>query len=144
MEVEIIKQKEEKIRVTIACNQVDERIFRLKRHIEAFHERIQGRKEGQVVFVELSEILYFEVVDNRSFLYTSDDVLEIEQKLYELEYLFLKDDFMRSSKSQIININRIVRLRPELNRTIQATMCNGEQLYISRKYAGEIKKRLGI
>ena len=33
MEVEIIKQKEEKIRVTIACNQVDERIFRLKRHI---------------------------------------------------------------------------------------------------------------
>lgn len=144
MKVDIIRQEEQEVRVTIACNHVDETIFRLKRHIESFHKRIRGRKENQIVFVEASEILYFEAVDNRSFLYTSDEVLEVEEKLYELEYLFSEEDFIRSSKSQIINIRKIVSLKPELNRTIQATMCNGERLSISRKYAVILKRRLGI
>lgn len=87
----------------------------------------------------------FETVDNRSFAYTSDQVVEIEQKLYELELLLEQQEtFVRSSKSQIINMNKIIRLKPELNRTIQAVMCNGERLYISRRYAQGIKRRLGI
>lgn len=84
------------------------------------------------------------MVDNRCFLYTSEDVLEIRQRLYELEDSFSQENFIRSSKSQIININKIVRLKPELNRSLLATMCNGERLYISRKYAMDIKRRLGI
>ncbi len=145
MRIDIIHHEEDTIRVTIACKHSNAGIDRLKRHIEAWEERIKGKSEGQTVFVELSRVLYFETVDNRSFAYTSDQVVEIEQKLYELELLLEQQEtFVRSSKSQIINMNKIIRLKPELNRTIQAVMCNGERLYISRRYAQGIKRRLGI
>ena len=53
-------------------------------------------------------------------------------------------EFIRSSKSQIVHMHKIIRLKPELNRTIQATMCNGEKLYISRRYTKSVKNLLGI
>lgn len=145
MQIDIVNHEEDSIRVTIACKHTDACVYRLKRHIELFDERIRGKSDKETVFVELSDVLYFEVVDNHSFVYTSDKVIEIEQKLYELEqFLSQQKIFVRSSKSQIINMNKIIRLKPELNRTIQATMCNGERLYISRRYVRELKKRLGI
>lgn len=83
-------------------------------------------------------------MDNHTFLYTEDDVLEVKQRLYELEVILSDKDFIRISKSQIVNINKIKTLKPELNRTILVTMCNGEQLYISRKYVQAIRNMLSI
>ena len=144
MEINVVQHKEEKVKVTIACKHINETIIKLKKHISLFDEKIQGKKEKEVVFVEISEALYFEVVDNRTFLYTKDDVVEVEAKLYELENVLSEEDFVRSSKSQMLNLNKVSSMRPELNRTIQVTMCNGEKIYISRKYAPGLKKLLNI
>lgn len=73
-----------------------------------------------------------------------DDVMEINQRLYELENILSDKDLVRISKSQIVNINKIQSLKPELNRTILATMCNNEQLSISRKYVKTIRSILSI
>ena len=95
-------------------------------------------------WVNLSEVLYFESVDNHTFLYTQEDVMEIKQRLYELEEILSDKDFVRISKSLIVNINKIRSLKPELNRTILVTLCNGELLYISRKYVPFVRKLLSI
>ena len=95
-------------------------------------------------FVNSSDVLYFESVDNRTFLYTEDAVMEVRQRLYELEMILSEKDFIRISKSQIVNINKIRALRPELNRTLLATMCNGEQLSVSRKYVKAIRNLLSV
>lgn len=118
--------------------------MRLKYHIELFDKKLQAKKDDEWRFVNLFDILYFESVDNRTFLYTKDDVMEIKRRLYELEIILSEKDFFRISKSQIININKVKSLRPEINRTILATMCNGEQLYISRKYAPAIRRLISI
>lgn len=144
MEVTVVKHEEKDLKVRIFCCQIDGKVKKLKQHIELFDENIRGKRNNETVFVKLSEVLYFEVVDNRTFLYTVDDVLEVEQKLYELESVLSTRDYIRSSKSQIINIHKIASLKPELNRSIQATLCNGERLNISRRYAKEIKDLLGI
>lgn len=70
--------------------------------------------------------------------------MEVKLRLYELETFLSEKDFIRISKSQIVNINKIKALKPELNRTILATMCNGEQLYISRKYVKAIRNVLAV
>lgn len=90
------------------------------------------------------EVLYFESVDNRTFLYTETQVLEIKKRLYELEEILSDKDFVRISKSQLVNINKIKLLKPELNRSITAEMINGEILFISRRYAKQIKTLLSI
>ena len=143
MDIQIL-ENETKMQVIIKCQQVDENIHRLKSHIELFDNKLQAKMEGAYQFVDAMDVLYFESVDNRVFLYTENAVMEVKQRLYELEDMLSKQDFIRISKSQIININKIKTLKPELNRTILATMCNGEQLYISRKYVKELRSLLAI
>ena len=53
-------------------------------------------------------------------------------------------DFIRISKSTIINISRIDHLSPSLNRTMQVVMKNGIVDYISRKHLPHFKKHIGL
>ena len=144
MDIQIIENMKENLQVIIHCRQFDDEILRLKCHIELFDKKLQAKKDNELHFINSFDVLYFESVDNRTFLYTENDVLEVKQRLYELEVILSDKDFIRISKSQIVNINKIKSLKPELNRTILATMCNGEQLYISRKYVQTIRNMLSI
>lgn len=144
MEIEIREHSEESVKVTIACKEITKRIQKLQSYIEAFDERIRAKSEDEVIFVEVADALYFEAVDNRTFLYTNEQVVEVTQRLYELEELLPDEDFIRCSKSIIVNINKIKNLKPQLNRTIMVTMCNDEKLSISRRYAKAFKDLLGI
>lgn len=144
MDIQMIEHIKGKLQVVINCRQIDDEIMRLKYHIEMFDKKLQAKKDNEWCFVKLFDVLYFESVDNRTFLYTEDDVMEVKQRLYELEIILSDKDFIRISKSQIININKVKSLRPEINRTILATMCNGEQLFISRKYVPAIRSLLSI
>lgn len=143
MDIQIL-EKEKELQVIIKCKQVDEQIYRLKSHIELFDNKIQAKTDGDYQFVDAMDVLYFESVDNWVFLYTAAAVMEVKQRLYELEDMLSRQDFIRISKSQIVNVNKIKTLKPEINRTILATMCNGEQLYISRKYVKEFRSLLMI
>lgn len=143
MNIEIVEHKED-LQVIIQCRQMNEQVTRLKSHIQLFDNKLQAKKENEVCLVNSADVLYFESVDNRMFLYTEDQVMEIKQRLYELELILPDKDFIRISKSQIININKIIALKPEINRTILATMCNGEKLYVSRKYVKPFRELLSI
>lgn len=78
MEIEIRKHIEEKARVIIECKEVTNNIQKLQSYIRAFDNRILTKKEDEMVFVEMSDILYFETVDNRTFLYMKDEVVEVK------------------------------------------------------------------
>lgn len=144
MEIQIIENIKERVQVVIKCRQMDNEIIRLKNHIEMFDKKLQAKKDNEWCFVRLLDVLYFESVNNRIFLYTKEDVMEVKQRLYELEMILSDRDFIRISKSVIININKIKSLKPEINRTILATMYNGEQLFVSRKYVPAIRSLLSI
>jgi len=144
MNIQIIKDIKEALQVIIKCPQTDDTVLRLKSYIELFDEKIKAKKGEDFELVNIQDVLYFEAVDNRTFLYTADEAMEIKQRLYELEEMLSDKDFVRISKSQIVNINKIKSLKPELNRTILATMCNGERLSISRRYVQAIKNILSI
>lgn len=144
MDIQIVESIKETLKVIIKCRQVNDEVQRLKCHIELFDRKIQAKRNNETYFVDSLDVFYFESVDNRTFLYTADDVMEVKLRLYELETFLSEKDFIRISKSQIVNINKIKALKPELNRTILATMCNGEQIYISRKYVKAIRNVLAI
>lgn len=143
MKVNIVEQAKD-LQVVIECKQKDEQVTRLKAHIELFDNKLQAKCDGEMCFVNTADVLFFESVDNRMFLYTENNVMEIKHRLYELEQILSGKDFIRISKSQIININKISTLKPEINRTILATMCNGEKLYISRSYVKAFRSLLSI
>lgn len=144
MNIRIIENINEIFEVIIKCPQLDASVMKLKKHIEAFEEKLDAVDHDTHYLVSPLEVFYFESVDNRTFLYTETKVLEIRKRLYELEEALSDKDFVRTSKSQLVNINKIKLLKPELNRSITAEMINGEILSISRRYTKQIKILLSI
>ena len=152
----IIRNKRSSMRVTVKndiesgtfveihCKEVTGETERLKRYISRFDERITGTSNGQTHNIEISQILYIESVDKKTFLYTSGSVFQADKRLYELEELLDEKTFFRCSKSVIVNLDRIKSLRPEVTRNIRATMENGEVIVISRRYAAALKKLIGL
>ena len=127
----------------IHCSEVTAEVRKLKAYISSFDTRIKGSSDKEVFYVELNDILYFESVDNKTFIYTSDKVLTAELRLYEIEKKLSEKDFFRCSKSVVVNIAKIVKLKPEISRNIIATLDNGESVVISRRYVPELKRMIG-
>ena len=129
--------------VEITCREATSEIKRLERHITDFDSRLKGKSDGETMYVNTGDVLYFESVDNKTFMYTSDAVLEVDRKLYELEDSLNKKDFFRCSKSVIVNVNAIKALKPELTRNILATLKTEEVITISRRYVKAFKELIG-
>jgi DNA-binding LytR/AlgR family response regulator len=91
-----------------------------------------------------TSVYYIDAVDNKTFLYCSDKVYESKQKLYQLEEALDNSDFLRVSKSVIINLSKVKSLSPALSGRFEAMLDNGERVIISRQYVVDLKKRLGI
>ncbi len=144
MNIRIIENINELLEVIIKCPKADKQVIRLKEHIEMFDNKLRAYDKEKTFLINPAEVLYFESVDDRTFLYTEENVLEIKQRLYELEVLLSQKDFIRTSKSQILNINKVRSLKPELNRTLTAEMINGEFLVISRRYVKSLRTLLSI
>lgn len=144
MNIRIIENFEDALQVIIKCKKADDEVIKLKNHIELFENKLQARLGDRTFLINPSDVLYFESVDDHTFLYTEDNVYEIKHRLYELETALSDKDFLRTSKSQIVNVNCIKTLMPELNRSITATLTNGEMLNISRRYTKALKTLLSI
>ena len=144
MNIRIIENFEEALQVIIKCRKADSEVMKLKSHIELFENKLTAKLDDRTFLINPADVLYFESVDDRTFLYTKENVYEIKYRLYELEEILSDKDFIRISKSQIANINCIKSLAPELNRSVSATLENGEVLNISRRYAKTLKTLLDI
>ena len=144
MKVTITKNIESGTAVEIHCREVTSETERLERYISRFDERLQATSEGNTYNVQIDEILYIESVDKKTFLYTSGHVLQTEKRLYELEELLDEKTFFRASKSVIVNLNKITKLKPEVTRNILATLTNGEVIVISRRNVKALKELIGV
>ena len=144
MKVTISKDSDSGTAVEIHCREVTSETERLARYIGRFDERIAASSKGQTYNVPVEEILYIESVDKKTFLYTSGNILQTEKRLYELEEILDEKTFFRCSKSVIVNLNKVTKLKPEVTRNILATLSNGEVIVISRRYVRVLKNLIGL
>ena len=101
-----------------------------------------GRKNDETIVFTPEEILYVEKVDNKTFVYTDDNEIQVDMSLYSIE-LFLDDEsYFRCSKSMIINVNKVEKLKSMPSNRIDATLVSGEHIIISRTYASDFRKLL--
>ena len=118
--------------------------------VESVREAASGRRavcasrEGALRRLRLSEIFYFEVVDDRSFIYTRAEVFEAKEKLYEFDRLCAGSALFRCSKSMVLNAEKIDYVRPSLSGRFEAVLSNGEKVVVSRKYVADLKRMLGV
>lgn len=137
-------EPEEEEELIIKCHEITDEMTTLIQKIKHGDFKIIGHGEDGIHFLEPTEIYYFESVDQKVFAYNKCDVFEVKQKLYEMENMLSSTEFMRSSKSTILNLEKIKRLSPAFGGRFEAMLDNGEKIIISRQYVPVLKERLGI
>lgn len=130
--------------VTIKCREQDAFVDRLIAALKIIDKQIMVIHEGNMTSIDLEDILYIESVDRKCFIYTVNKVYESFNKLYELEQQLEQYLFVRINKSCVVNLKNIDSIKTYLDRRLLITMSNGEQLIVSRQYAGDIKNLLGV
>lgn len=130
--------------VIINCQSADEDVVKIISLLHSHDNKLTGSKDGKTHIIEPDDVLYFDSVDRKTFIYTTKEVYESSLKLYEVEERFSARQFFRSSKSTIINIAKIISIMPHFNGRLEISMLNGEKLLVSRQYANELKAKIGL
>ncbi len=132
------KQNEQ---VVIECVEETSEIREIEAYIRSKGMEISGiGTEHSMKQFHLTDVYYFEALDEKVFAYTFEDVYEIKMRLYEAEETYAKHHFVRCSKSVVMNLMQLDSISPALNGRFFAHMKNGEKLMISRQYAQKIKQ----
>ena len=135
---------EEEEEIIIRCRALDDEMMHLIQALRKGRDTLAGYAEDRIVKLDPGEIYYFESVDNRVYAYTGKEVYEVRRKLYEIEEAYSHLDFLRISKSAIVNVAKIAYLKPIFNGRFETTLKNGEKIIISQQYIINLKKKLGI
>ncbi|MBQ8596990.1 MAG: LytTR family transcriptional regulator DNA-binding domain-containing protein [Lachnospiraceae bacterium] len=136
---QIFKGEDELI---LKYQRLTEEVQEILNFMNAPKKRLVGFKGNVSVVIEQSQILYIESVDRKTFIYTAEDVYHIDLNLLQLEQILNTVNFFRCSKSMIINIDKVIKLKSLASNRIDATLCSGEHIIISRTYAAEFRKIL--
>ena len=130
--------------IRIQCRKVNDTILEVVHRLNSVQNTITGLDGDKIHKLELTDIFYFETVDNKSFFYCQDKVYETKLKLYEFEELTRDSHFFRASKSVVLNCDRIDFIKPVISGRFEACLENGEMVMVSRQFVPSLKKILGV
>lgn len=130
--------------IILRCAQLDDRVLELLRTLRNEQFKLSAYSETGITLLDPKEVYYFEAVDNKVFAYCEKQVYEVRKKLYELEDAFAGTDFLRISKSTIVDLSKVMHLSAAFNGRLEAKLKNGEKIIISRQYVPALKKKLGL
>ena len=130
--------------IIVRCASLNDRMMKLIAALRMEESSLTGYMDDKIVKLSTKDVFYFEAVDNKVFAYTGKGVYEVRKKLYEIEKEYVDTDFLRISKSAIVNVAKIAYIRPLINGRFEARLKNEEKIIINRQYVIELKKKLGI
>lgn len=99
-------------------------------------------REGALSKVNLESILYFEAFDKRVNVVLKSGSYEVKNTLTELEELMKTRNYMRISKSILLNLSKVSAIKPEADRSIVVVLPNQQTVRVSRKYAKEFRDKM--
>lgn len=134
----------EETQIHIVCTEMTPEIEEIVANIGLIGHTFAGKKDGEIFFIPMKDIFYFESVDGKVFFYTTGECYEATAKLYKIEETLQSTKFARVSKSTIANLSKMRSIKPEENSRLLATLTNSEKIIVSRQYVAEIKKKLGV
>lgn len=102
-------------------------------------ENSQGIKH-----IDAKDILYFEALDNDVFAIVNKERFYVLEKLYVLEQALTERNFVRVSKSFLVNIAHINLIKPMLNSKLKLIMDNKDVVEVNRTYVKSFKERMTL
>ena len=130
--------------IIVKCKEIDDVLQDIISYIGIADKNMIGEVDGEMFFIPLNSIFYFESVDKIVYIYTDKQVYKSSAKLYILEEQLVDTYFARVSKTTILNLKKLNSIKAAKNAKLEGLLVNDEKILISRQYVVEIKKRLGV
>ncbi len=128
--------------IEIHCHEINDQVKEIVSFVKSRQGQLSGNLDGKQYEIPITDVCYIEAVDNRVFIYCMKQVYETKHKLYELEDILSEKQFLRVSKSILLNLMKVHALKPALNGRFTAILHNQEEVIISRKYVPKLKSTL--
>lgn len=139
--VEDLTQRDIEVLIKFARkNRTVERLISLINSVD--FEVTCTNEQNDQIWIKALDIYYFESIDKKTFVYCEKTVYRTEYRLYEILQQLSNSGFVQISKSCIVNINMLDRIKSLPNSRIEATLKNGERVNVTRKYITGIKVKL--
>lgn len=139
-----INENLDDVEINIHCGQMTPNVENIIAILQMINQQMAVTKDGENYLLDVSKILYIEALERKTFVYADEAIYESKLKLYEMEERLCKSGFFRVSKSCLVHLQFIQSIKNDVGRKLRLTLKNGEQIMVSRQYADEIKKRLGV
>ena len=107
-------------------------------------ENLTGYKDDTARIINVMDVFRICTGNQKVYVQTHQGEYTIRYRLYELEGILDKKQFLRISNSEIANIKKIRDIDLSITGRICIRFADNSQTYVSRRYIPKIKKSLGI
>ena len=145
MKITVEHIESEENEVILRCRELDDEMLRLLALVRAGMQKLLvWNEQKELLPLNVSETVYCETVEEKTFVYTENGMYQTALTLSELEERWAAMGLLRCGKSCVANLYAIRRLRSCGGGRIEATLSTGEKIVISRQYAPALRERLGM
>lgn len=101
-----------------------------------------GTKDYDIYLIETKDIITVYSEDKYNYCKTKDGIFKLKEKLYFLEEILPRNEFIRISNSTIVNIKHIKCFNTSLIGKIIVKLKNGDEFNVSRSRTKDIMNLL--
>lgn len=141
-----ISSEYQNIEVCINAPERNEEVQRIENELIASQDKsiqnIIGMQDNDIFIINVRDIIVFFSEEKNNFCKTKEGVYKIKERLYYLEDILSKKDFIRISNSAIININHVKCFNTSIIGKIIVKFKDGSEEIVSKRRTSEIMKFL--
>lgn len=131
--------------VILRCKNIDDEMLHILSLLKSRSQKICVFKDkNELTLLSPDTVYYCESVDERVFIYCKNDIYQSTFNLSELENTYSSIGFLRISKSMVINLHKIKKLKSYSSGRIETLMKNDEKIIVSRHYAPILRQKLEL
>ena len=147
MEIRVVEEKgRSQIEVTILSGPDNPRVAGIVRQLQMVDGKLSGYIPGTINrrMMFLADIAWVQTNGSMALIHlVTGETLESSSRLNELEDELSDTEFVRISRQELVNLDHVTGISPAGSGRMLLSL--GEiKLVVSRKYAPEFKRRIGI
>ncbi|MDR0841155.1 MAG: LytTR family transcriptional regulator [Christensenellaceae bacterium] len=144
VEIKIDRQCEETT-VIIMAKEISDEVNELAKMLSNPNiELIVGFKDNNAAIVGIEKIIRIYAASQKVYIVASDGEYTSRLRLYEFEERLPRNVFVRTSNSEIVNLQKVKDFDLSFSGSICVRFIDGSTTYVSRRYVAKIKTMLGI
>lgn len=147
MEIRVLEEKNRsQIEVTILSGPNDNRVSKIVRQLQMVDGKLTGYIPGTIKrrLVFLTDIAWIEAGRSTALIHLVEgDLLESTSRLNWFEDALKDTEFVRISRQELVNLDHVTGISPAGSGRMLLSV-GEKKLVVSRKYAPEFKRRIGI